>query len=97
MTIQDAPFTQQNHPKVPRDLKPGHVFVTLDEEIENYGMEARRYRENPEELEAEFTPTTQAWCKPRSASAARATPTCPLPPSIRIRSGIFPASAVTRS
>ena len=56
MTIQEVPFTQQNHPKVPRDLKPGHVFVTLDEEIENYGMEARRYRENPEELEAEFTP-----------------------------------------
>jgi sulfite reductase beta subunit-like hemoprotein len=53
MTLE-APV--QAHPKVPSDLKPGHVFVTLDEEIENYGFEARRYRENPEELEAEFTP-----------------------------------------
>jgi len=44
------------HPKVPENLKPGYVFVTLDEEIENFHREAKRYRENPEELEAEFTP-----------------------------------------
>lgn len=56
MTIQEKPFTFKAHPKVPSELKAGHVFVTLDEEIENYGFEARRYRENPEELEAEFTP-----------------------------------------
>ncbi len=56
MTTEDKPYTGKAHPKVPRDLKPGHVFVTLDEEIENYAFEARRYRENPEELEAEFTP-----------------------------------------
>jgi len=56
MTIQEKPGTFKAHPKVPADLKPGHVFVTIDEEIDNYMIEARRYRENPEELEAEFTP-----------------------------------------
>jgi sulfite reductase beta subunit-like hemoprotein len=56
MTIQDKPFVQKNHPKVPDNLKPGHVFVTLDEEIENYELEAARFRANPEVLEAEFTP-----------------------------------------
>ncbi len=56
MTIQERPSTFKAHPKVPSDLKPGHVFVTLDEEIENYAIEARRYRENPEALEGEFTP-----------------------------------------
>ncbi len=44
------------HPKVPENLKPGYVFVTLDEEIENFEREAKRFRENPEELEGEFTP-----------------------------------------
>jgi sulfite reductase beta subunit-like hemoprotein len=44
------------HPKVPENLKPGHVFVTLDEEIENFEREAKRFRANPEELDAEFTP-----------------------------------------
>jgi sulfite reductase beta subunit-like hemoprotein len=56
MTIQEKPSTFRSHPKVPTDLKSGHVFVTLDEEIENYALEAQRYRENPEALEAEFTP-----------------------------------------
>jgi sulfite reductase beta subunit-like hemoprotein len=56
MTIQEVPFTPQFHPKVPTDLKPGHVFVTLDEEIENYELEANRYRANRDELEGEFTP-----------------------------------------
>ena len=56
MTIQDKPFTFEAHPKVPRDLKPGRVFVTLDEEIDNYEVEANRYRANREELEGEFTP-----------------------------------------
>jgi sulfite reductase beta subunit-like hemoprotein len=56
MTIQERPFAVNAHPKVPTDLKPGHVFVTLDEEIENYELEARRYRANREELEGEFTP-----------------------------------------
>jgi sulfite reductase beta subunit-like hemoprotein len=44
------------HPKVPENLKPGYVFVTLDEEIENFEREAKRFRANPEELDAEFTP-----------------------------------------
>ena len=44
------------HPKVPENLKPGYVFVTLDEEIDNFEREAKRFRANPEELEAEFTP-----------------------------------------
>jgi sulfite reductase beta subunit-like hemoprotein len=56
MTVDDRPFVQKAHPQVPDDLKPGHVFVTLDEEIDNYMIEARRYREDPEALEAEFTP-----------------------------------------
>lgn len=56
MTIDQKPFVQKAHPQVPTDLKPGHVFVTLEEEIDNYMVEARRYRENPEALEAEFTP-----------------------------------------
>lgn len=54
MTIQE--FAPVAHPKVPHDLKPGCVFVTLDEEIENYELEADRYRADREGLEAEFTP-----------------------------------------
>jgi sulfite reductase beta subunit-like hemoprotein len=49
-------FEIKAHPKVPRDLKAGHVFVTLDEEIENFEVEARRFREDPEGTDAEFTP-----------------------------------------
>jgi sulfite reductase (ferredoxin) len=49
-------FTPVSHPRVPHDLKPGCVFVTLDEEIENYELEAARYRADRENLEAEFTP-----------------------------------------
>lgn len=56
MTIEEKPYTHKPHPKVPRDLKPGHVFVTLDEEIENFEIEAKRFRADPEALEAEFTP-----------------------------------------
>jgi sulfite reductase beta subunit-like hemoprotein len=44
------------HPKVPENLKPGYVFVTLEEEFENMDREVKRYRASPEELEAEFTP-----------------------------------------
>jgi sulfite reductase beta subunit-like hemoprotein len=54
MTIQE--FAPVAHPKVPHDLKAGCVFVTLDEEIENYELEADRYRADREGLEAEFTP-----------------------------------------
>ena len=44
------------HPKVPTDLKPGHVFVTLDEEIENFEREARRFRQDEDGLTGEFRP-----------------------------------------
>ncbi|HUF52237.1 MAG TPA: nitrite/sulfite reductase [Dehalococcoidia bacterium] len=55
MTIQEAPFTPQAHPKVPRDLKPGHVFVTLEEEFENFDAETARFRADPS-LEGDFVP-----------------------------------------
>ena len=48
--------TVQAHPKVPTDLKPGRVFVTLDEEIDNLQAEVRRFRTDEEALEGEFTP-----------------------------------------
>ncbi len=54
MVIEEAPVGA--HPKVPVNLKPGHVFVTLDEEIENFDVEARRFRTDQEGLEPEFTP-----------------------------------------
>jgi sulfite reductase beta subunit-like hemoprotein len=46
----------KSHPRVPDNLKPGYVFVTLDEEIENFEREARRFRQDPEGTDAEFTP-----------------------------------------
>src|SRR5206468_3332837 len=48
--------TVQAHPKVPTDLKPGRVFVTLDEEIDNLQAEVQRFRTDEEALEGEFTP-----------------------------------------
>jgi|FLYL01.1.fsa_nt_gi sulfite reductase beta subunit-like hemoprotein len=57
MQVYEKPEVEiKPHPKVPADLKPGHVFVTLDEEIENFEIEARRFREDPEGTDAEFTP-----------------------------------------
>ena len=55
MTIEERTEAQA-HPKVPVDLKPGRVFVTLDEEIDNFGKEAGIFRTDEEGLEAEFTP-----------------------------------------
>ena len=55
MQVEDRPLVGA-HPKVPRDLKPGHVFVTLEEEFENFDVEAARFRGDPETLDAEFTP-----------------------------------------
>ena len=52
----DKTETLKAHPKVPADLQPGRVFVTLDEEIENFEREAKRFRADPEALEGEFTP-----------------------------------------
>ncbi|TMB99105.1 MAG: nitrite/sulfite reductase [Chloroflexi bacterium] len=57
MQVEDKPQTDfLAHPKVPQDLKPGRVFVTLDEEIDNFETEARRFRADPEGTDAEFTP-----------------------------------------
>jgi sulfite reductase beta subunit-like hemoprotein len=56
MQIEERTVTVKAHPKVPRELKPGHVFVTIDEEIDNFEREARRFRTDEEGLEAEFTP-----------------------------------------
>ncbi len=56
MTLEEKIPTTLSHPKVPLDLKPGHVFVTLDEEITNLEAEALRYRDDPEALEGEFVP-----------------------------------------
>ncbi len=47
---------RKGHPAVPADLKPGHVFVTIDEEIDNIAREARRFRQDEEGLGDEFTP-----------------------------------------
>ncbi len=55
MQVQEKP-RRKAHPKVPAELKPGRVFVTLDEEIENFEREARRFRADPEGTEGDFTP-----------------------------------------
>ena len=47
---------QRAHPSVPDDLQPGRVFVTLDEEIENFGRETRRYRGDEDGLLDQFRP-----------------------------------------
>ena len=54
MRIQQ-PDTFKAHPKVPVDLKPGHVFVTLEEEFENFDAETARFRADPS-LEGDFVP-----------------------------------------
>jgi sulfite reductase beta subunit-like hemoprotein len=54
MVIEEAPVGA--HPKVPQDLKSGHVFVTLDEEIDNFKTEAGLFRKDEEGLEGEFVP-----------------------------------------
>ena len=58
MQVQEQSKTNGHraHPKVPTELKPGHVFVTLDEEIENFEREARRFRQDEEGQLEEFRP-----------------------------------------
>src|SRR3989304_2390647 len=58
MQIQERSSTNGHkaHPKVPRELRPGYVFVTLDEEIDNFEREARRFRQDEEGVRDEFTP-----------------------------------------
>jgi sulfite reductase beta subunit-like hemoprotein len=47
---------QRAHPDVPDDLQPGRVLVTLDDEIENFERESRRFRSDEEGLLDEFRP-----------------------------------------
>ncbi len=56
MQTQERPQTLKAHPKVPTELKAGHVFVTLDDEIDNFETEVKRFPGDPEGLEGEFTP-----------------------------------------
>ena len=56
MTIQQMPDTFKAHPKVPADLKPGHVFVTLEEEFDNFDIETANFRAEPGTREADFVP-----------------------------------------
>lgn len=53
MTLEERTEVRE-HPKVPVDLKPGHVFVTVDEEIENLEREVKRFRKDEESYGAEF-------------------------------------------
>src|SRR3990172_6353358 len=55
MQVEEKP-RHKAHPKVQADLRPGHVFVTLDEEIENVEREARRFRTDEGGLLEEFRP-----------------------------------------
>ena len=54
MTVQE-PDTFQAHPKVPKELKAGHVFVTLEEEFDNFDTETKVYQKSPD-LESDFVP-----------------------------------------
>jgi len=54
VTVQE-PDTFQSHPKVPRELKAGHVFVTLDEEFDNFDTETEVYQKAPD-LDSDFVP-----------------------------------------
>ena len=53
---EKRPDSYRAHPAVPADLQPGRVLVTLDEEIENFKQEARRFRTDEEGLLGEFRP-----------------------------------------
>ncbi len=53
---EKRPGSYRAHPAVPADLQPGRVLVTLDEEIENFRQEARRFRTDEEGLLGEFRP-----------------------------------------
>src|SRR3989304_2336061 len=57
MQVEEKPSkTERAHPSVPEDLKPGHVFVSLDEELENFEREAKRWRTDEDGLVDEFRP-----------------------------------------
>src|SRR5439155_830975 len=62
MVIEEAPVGA--HPKVPHELKPGHVFVTLDEEIENFKTEAGLFRKDEDGHELFYvTPYLAAYAR----------------------------------
>lgn len=48
--------SRRAHPAVPADLQAGRVFVTLEDELENFEREARRFRTDEEGLMDEFRP-----------------------------------------
>lgn len=48
--------SRRAHVAVPADLQPGRVLVTLDEEIESFEQQARRFRADEEGLMGEFRP-----------------------------------------
>src|SRR3970282_301987 len=54
MQVTDKP--QRAHPNVPADLQPARVFVTLDEELDNFERESRRFRGDEDGLLDEFRP-----------------------------------------
>jgi len=54
MQVEES--THKSHPKVPEDLKTSRVFVTLDEEIDNFEREVKRFRQDEEGLNPEFLP-----------------------------------------
>jgi sulfite reductase beta subunit-like hemoprotein len=54
--IEPRSEPQRAHPAVPDDLQPGRVLVTLDDEIENFEREGRRFRTDEEGLMDEFRP-----------------------------------------
>src|SRR3990170_2157666 len=54
MQVTDKPH--RGHPNVPADLQPGRVFVSLDEELDNFERESRRFRGDEDGLLDEFRP-----------------------------------------
>ncbi|MBI1885500.1 MAG: nitrite/sulfite reductase [Chloroflexi bacterium] len=57
MTVEERSVKPpRTHPKVPADLQPGRVFVTLEEEIDNFQREGRRFRQDEEGQLEEFRP-----------------------------------------
>ena len=48
--------SHRGNASVPADLQPGRVLVTLDEEIDNFERESRRFRTDEEGLLDEFRP-----------------------------------------
>src|SRR3990172_3695584 len=54
--MQATEKPHRRHPNVPADLQPGRVFVTLDEELDNFERESRRFRGDEDGLVDEFRP-----------------------------------------